>query len=297
MQKLSLRQLEIFRAVMRQGTLTAAAQSLGITQPAASRLLRDAEYILGTPMFHRQKGRLHATAEARALYPEVDRIFSGVDYLQKVAGDLRRLRAGRLHIAAIPSLAITHVARAAHRFMETHPTVTIIVSSLLNADVPDMVLNGRADLGFCFLPLPDRGLKIETLDETELVAVLPPEHPLCVHNEVTPKLLQSVPLISFSGTMPIGERIEAAFAASGIVAPMAIEVGSSFVASAFVHSGAGVALVDRLTADSGAYPHLEKRLIVPRFGIGTALVTASGIPLSRVGRAFVEELRRSIESK
>ncbi|PWW00614.1 LysR family transcriptional regulator [Hoeflea marina] len=291
MTQLSLRQLELFRAVMRQGTLTAAAQSLGITQPAASRLLRHAEDLLGTPLFHRQSGRLRATVEARALYREVDRIFNGVDYVQKVAADLHRLRAGRLHLAAIPSLAMTHAARASERFMRAHPTVTIIISSLLNHEVADMVLDGRADLGLCFLPLPNRELTIELLGETELIAVLPPDHPLCALDELTPLDLQSVPLISFSGSMPIGQRIETAFAAAGVVSPMAVEVSSTFVACAFVQAGTGVALVDRLAADCGAFPLLEKRLVVPRLGISTALVTVPGQKPSRIAADFMAELR------
>lgn len=294
MAQLSLRQLELFRAVMRLGTLTAAAQSLRITQPAASRLLRHAEDLLGTPLFHRQNGRLRATVEARALYPEVDRIFNGVDYVQKVAADLHRLRAGRLHVAAIPSLAMTHAARAAERFMRLHPTVTIIISSPLNADVPDMVLDGRADLGLSFMPLPDRGLKVELIGETELVAVLPTGHPLCSRSELSPADLKSAPLISFSGSLPIGQRIESAFSALGVVAPMAVEVSSSAIACAFVQAGTGIALVDRLAAESGAFPELEKRLVVPPIKISAALLTLPEQPLSRIVSGFIAELRRGI---
>lgn len=291
MGQLSLRQLEIFRATMRSGSLTAAAQILGITQPAASRLLRHAEDQLGMALFRRQNGRLQPTPEARALFPEVDRIYGDIEYVQRVASDLHRLRAGRLHIAAIPSLAITVLARAVGAFVGEHPSVTISTSTVLNFQVPDMVANRRADLGLAFMPIPDHDLDIVEIARTRIVAVLPPKHPLAEKPHIVPADLVGQPLISFSNSLPIGERIEAAFRREGLNQPMAIEVGNSFVACAFVRSGAGIALVDDLAVESGAFPDLQVRPVVPRLEISAVLVTAADLRPSLVASAFAEKLR------
>ena len=58
------RQLEVFTAVMRVGTVTGAAQSLNISQPALSQILLHCEDELGFKLFDREKGRLRPTAEA-----------------------------------------------------------------------------------------------------------------------------------------------------------------------------------------------------------------------------------------
>ncbi|WP_212525774.1 LysR family transcriptional regulator [Actibacterium sp. MT2.3-13A] len=291
MSKLSLRQLEVFRNIMRLGTMTAAAQALNITQPAASRLLRHAEEQLGTALFHRQNGRLRPTPEARALFPEVDRIFNSVDYVQKIAGDLHRLQAGRLHVATIPSLAATYLTWATERFLREHPAVTIIVSSVVNAEVPEMVAGGRADFGLAFLPLADAEVQVEPIGETHLAAVLPPAHPLCALPELSPHDLVGEPLVSFSGSAPIGQRIEAVFRSAGIVSPMTIEVSSSFLACAFVKAGTGIALVDWLAKANGAFPDLEMRPIKPRTHIKTAILTHPEQPPSLIAKAFMDELR------
>jgi len=277
---------------MRSGTMTAAAQSLGITQPAASRLLHHAEDQLGMLLFERANGGLQATPEAKALFPEVDRIFADIEYVQRVAEDLPRLRAGRLHIAAIPSMAITVVARALGTFVQKHPSVTISTSTVLNFEVPELVINRRADLGLAFMPIPAHGIDVEEIAQTQIVAVLPDGHPLLEKRVVTPPDLTGYPLISFSNSLPIGKWIEAAFRDFGINQPMAVEVGNSFVACAFARAGSGVALIDQLATESGAFADLHIRPVEPRLGISAVMVRPQEHRLSMLAEAFADELRQ-----
>ena len=67
---LNLRHIEIFHAIMRTGSITAAAESLNITQPAVSAVLKHFESRLQMPLFDRVNGRLRPTLEAEALLPE-----------------------------------------------------------------------------------------------------------------------------------------------------------------------------------------------------------------------------------
>ena len=67
---LKIRQIEAFRAVMLRRTVTSAAESLHVSQPAVSRLLADLESRVGFVLFERQQGRLVPTAEARVLFEE-----------------------------------------------------------------------------------------------------------------------------------------------------------------------------------------------------------------------------------
>ena len=61
------RQLEAFRAIMEHGTVTAAAERLGVSQPAVSKILAGLEHEIGYPLFTRIKRRLAPTSEARLL--------------------------------------------------------------------------------------------------------------------------------------------------------------------------------------------------------------------------------------
>ena len=69
------RQLEVFKTIMKCGTLTEAAQILDALQPALSQVLLKTEDVIGFKLFERVKGRLVSTPEAEELYPEADCIF------------------------------------------------------------------------------------------------------------------------------------------------------------------------------------------------------------------------------
>lgn len=297
MKNLSLRQLKVFRAIMRTGSLTAASKGLGISQPAASRLLSHAERQLGLTLFDRSNNRLRPTPEARLLYPDVDRLLADLEYVQRVADDLQGLKSGRLRIATITSLALTVVAEAVASFVKKFPNVNVQVETALNFDVPDIVLNRGVDFGLAFLPLPTDELWVEEIRRTDIVAVVPRDHPLARHAKLTTPDLRDEPLISFKRTLPIGDYVANAFEAAGMSPPISIEVGHSFLACSLVRAGAGIALVDSLAQDSVMFPELSFIPIEPTIPISAVLLAVENRTPSLVAQAFREILRDIVASQ
>ena len=113
---LNLRQIEVFRAVMMAGSVTAAARTLRISQPAVSRLLRYTEDRLAAPLFSRVKGRIYPTAQARVLYEEVEKVYKGLDSVQDVARTLADNLVGQLRIVAIQLLILLSSRRVLPAF-------------------------------------------------------------------------------------------------------------------------------------------------------------------------------------
>jgi DNA-binding transcriptional LysR family regulator len=85
---MNYRQLEVFRAVMQTGSVTAAARALNLTQPAVTKILQHAEDQLRFPLFNRVKGRLVPTAEAQTLFPDVERIFDDLRSVRQMVDSL-----------------------------------------------------------------------------------------------------------------------------------------------------------------------------------------------------------------
>ncbi len=98
--RLNLRQIEAFRAAFQTGSMTAAGDLMGITQPAISRLIRDLEAEIAIRLFDRTGGRITPTPDAVALFREVERSFHGLDRISRAAAELRGRREGALRIAA-----------------------------------------------------------------------------------------------------------------------------------------------------------------------------------------------------
>jgi len=83
-----LRHIEVFHAVMQTGSVSKAAELLGISQPAASKVLGHAESALGFRLFERIKGRLRPTAEAAILFVEAEKIQQGMGQVRSLAENL-----------------------------------------------------------------------------------------------------------------------------------------------------------------------------------------------------------------
>ena len=121
---MNLRQLEAFAAVMKSGSVTHAAQSMHLSQPAVSKLIADLEHAIGFKLFVRTRGSaLTVTPEAEFFFHEVERSFMGIDALKRIASDIRNLSAGNLHIVSLPALAYSFMPRVIRAVSYTHLTL------------------------------------------------------------------------------------------------------------------------------------------------------------------------------
>ena len=97
----SRRELTLLRAMYREGTVTVAAATIGMSQPAASAMLRDMDVRLGFALFSREGRRLRMTSQARALIPEVLNALTALESADRVAGDIRHGAMSRLVIGVV----------------------------------------------------------------------------------------------------------------------------------------------------------------------------------------------------
>ncbi|MEM7320763.1 MAG: LysR family transcriptional regulator, partial [Pseudomonadota bacterium] len=95
----NFRQYQAFHAIIETGTVTAAAEQLGVSQPAISNLLAQLEKSTGLTLFERSRGRLIPTPEAVFLYDEIDTVVRGLDHVNQAVVDLKNQKAGQLQVA------------------------------------------------------------------------------------------------------------------------------------------------------------------------------------------------------
>src|SRR5262245_48673913 len=195
---LTLRQLQVVRAVSQWGSVTRASMALSVSQPAVSMILRESADIAGFPLFVRRQGRLQPTAETRVLLADLDRIFEGVDRVNRLVEDMRDQRVGTVHIAATPTLADNLVPQAVALFRRTRPHVRITIQTMDNLSVVANVTREQVDFGLALAPTGFREGRTVPLASADLVCIVPRDHPLAHRLRVTPRDLADVPLISFS---------------------------------------------------------------------------------------------------
>jgi DNA-binding transcriptional LysR family regulator len=257
---LTLRHIEVIRAVLRAGTVTSAARQLAVSQPALSRTLKSAESRLGLLLFERRSGRLSPTPEALALHRDIEKAYAEIEAVERASTELRHRRGGRLTVACNPSVAATLVAAALGRLTRSAPAIRVSVQTALNHEVIEIVRARAADVGFAWDVPEHPAVRASEIGQSRLVCIVPEGHPLAAAKAVSARDLHEVPLISFSTTLPIGAALESAFAESGATRRIGIEVGQTFVAASLVRERAGIAVVDEL-----AVGELQHGLVVKPF--------------------------------
>ena len=291
----NLGHIEAFRAVMLAGTVVGAARLLNVTQPGVSRTIALLELRLGYALFERRGRRLVPTAEAEALYREVDQVYSGIERISQAALDIRFQRAGALRVATLPALAQWLVPRAITRFLAARPRVTVFVQSLPSRQIAEGVSTRQFDVGVVELPLSRPAIVIEPLDPVEIVLVMPAAHRLASRKTVALKDLGGERMILLSQHSYVRYQIDDAFASAGVAPEVVVETPSSSIACAMVAAGAGLTLVSRCTAEPFAGPEIAVRPVREALTSRYALIHPEAQTPMSLARAFEAELRSCMQ--
>ena len=279
-QRLTHRQLDVFRTVMLCGQVTRAAELLHTSQPTISRELARLEQVLGYALFERtssRMGRMRPTARALALMEEVEASYVGLDRISAHAAALAQYRQGRLQLACLPALAQALVPDAVARFAQHAPEASVSLVSLESPLLEAALTEQRHDLGLGEQPAPE-GCHSRLLLATHEVCVLPAGHPLAAKPLLAPTDFEGLPFVSLAPTDPYRQRMDQVFADAGVQRRLQVESGSAASVCALVQAGVGVALVNPLTALSLA----DTGLVLRPFAVPIAFQVHLSWPQWRV---------------
>lgn len=293
--RINHRQIEAFRAVFQTASMTAAGALMGITQPAVSRLIRDLEAEIALTLFDRSVGKLTPTPDAVALFREVQRSYQGLDRVAQAAAELGRRREGTLRIAASVAPSFHGLPPVLTRFRTAWPGVQLSLHTTSSPEVLDLVAMRHHDLGVAVLPAEGPGVTIEALPVQNAVCILPARHPLASRMMLQARDLAGIPMLMISDYSYLRQRIMQNFAAAGVQPDIVFESSFSAPICAMVAEGAGVSVLDPLTARAYAGQALVIRPFEPAVPYELKLVLPAGQPRSDRVNAFIALLRTHLE--
>lgn len=284
------RQIGAFRQVMRLGSMTAAAHALSVSQPAVSRLIADLEANLGFALFERRAGKLFPTQDAHAFGSEVERMFYGLDRLERFAKDLRGLHRGALTLATLPMVSFSILPRTLARFLRDHAGLHVAHNVHTSPRVVDLVAAGQADLGVAQVAPGRRDVRHLASWRSDCVVALPAGHRLCGRAALRPEDLNGVPMIALSHQTVTAGYVTERFASAGIDPRIVAESQPSYSACALVAEGIGAAIVDPFTPRLFGADRLCTRPFAPAIPFDVHLLGHPDHALSRPAAAFGETL-------
>lgn len=288
------RQLQAFHAIYESGTVTGAANVLGISQPGVSNLISQLERETRFRLFERVRGRLIPTPEASVLYREVDTVVRGLDHVGQAITDLQNKQGGQLQVASQHALSFGFMPRLIAQFARDRPDMSISFQSQYSSKVQEWVVAGLFEIGVSEAPQLYDELQVYPFS-LEMVVALHPENPLRQHAVLTPELLAGAPFIAMGPDHMSHRRMREAFDAAGV--PWKVRVHSHLFRNvlSFVQEGMGVALFDPLFLQHEKAGGFVTRPFRPRVMMDNIVVTSRDRPISALGRSFLELLLEEIE--
>lgn len=177
----TFRQLQVFVAVTREGTVMAAARYLRLSQSATSQALADLERQLGVALFERPGRKLRLNAMGRHLLPRAERLLDDMADLVAAAEEPEGQLRGTLNVSASATVGTYLLPPLAGRFSDAHPGVDLRLGLRNTGEVIGDLLRFDADLGLIEGLCHEPRLQSETWCEDRLVVIAAPGHPLAQH--------------------------------------------------------------------------------------------------------------------
>lgn len=204
---MELRTLQYYLAVIREESITAAARSLHLSQPALSAQLKQLEQELGTPLFvGRGRGarRLVLTEEGLLLKKRAEEILSLVGKTEQEFSTFAGTLTGEVRIGAAESQAITHLAQTARAIQDKHPAVQFNIFSSNRATVLEQLEKGLVDFGVIYGETdPARFGQLPLPHKDEWRVLMRQDSPLSKKEVITPADLIHAPLILSRTQKPV----------------------------------------------------------------------------------------------
>jgi DNA-binding transcriptional LysR family regulator len=246
---ITLTQLTAFLAVVRGGSVTAAADELVVTQPSVSSAVGALSRELGCELFERSGRGIRLTDAGRAFAPYAKDVIGLLEHGRQAAQEAAGHAARRLRIAAVTTAAESFVPTLMRAFSEQHPEIELSLAVGNREEVLDRVLTHVADVAISGKPPGDGRLRAEPLMENDIVCITAPDDAAAGGVALAAAELHDRAWLlrePGSGTRELNER----FLSERELRPRTLTLGSNGAIKQAVRAGLGVSLLSRAAVEA-----------------------------------------------
>ena len=271
---IEIRHLRLVASIADVGSVTKAAASLNLTQSALSHQLRDIEGRFNTPLFLRVGKRMVLTAAGQRVLDSARRVLAE---LGGAEADIRRIaqcRDGVIRVATECNTGYHWLPPLLRVFNRKHPRVTVNVMPDTTKPV-QALLDGRLDVAILTSTISDRRLRLRTLFNDEMVAVVSRTHPLARQPWVSARDLAAQHLLVYSSSPEESFVLQRVLAPAGL---MPAQVSFIMLTEAMIEmarAGLGVGILPRWSVQPAIASRKVAALAITRRGIGRRWTAAT----------------------
>ena len=287
-----LRQLRAFCFTAEAGSISRAAERLGLTQPSVSLQIQALERELELTLFERRGPKIRLTPEGEQLYAEAHHLVEGIDGLTgRFSEGNRPLDSGRIDIGAGETSTLYLLPATLEQFMQIHPNVRVRLHHLSVNELIEALRHDHVDFAVgAILDMPDE-LRYRAVYSHGLSLITPPDHPLARRDVITMRDLAGQDFVMPPQNMTTWRLISLVFQQHAIQFQTRLEVGSWEAVKRYVSLGFGIAIVSNVClADPN--PNIAVRSLPDVFPKRTyGAMSRRGRFLSPQARRFLEMMR------
>ncbi|WP_308197185.1 MULTISPECIES: LysR family transcriptional regulator [Anaeromyxobacter] len=285
--------LRYFVEVARQGGFTRASQSLHVTQPAISKMVKALEEELGTPLLVRERRRVTLTDAGQIVLERAEGVLDSLRVIEEEVSELSALRRGRLRIGMPPITGVTFFAPLLAEYHQAYPGIVLELREEGSHHLEALVMNRELDVGAVVLPTDEEAFGIMPFVKDELRAVLHPSHPLARRRSVELRELAGTPFVLYRPEFALHGHILEACRRAGFKPAVVSESSHWDFIVATVAANIGAALLpNTICHQLDPRQVLSVRLSEPRIPWDVALIWRKDRHLPPATRAWLELARR-----
>ena len=294
MREITLRQIEVIRAVMLRGTINGAAEHLNVSAPGISRLIKHTEESLGIRLFERRAGLFVPSVEAGAVFDQIREVYKGVENLQSALDSLQKGEDVHLAFASAPSIAQFIAARAIRTMRNRYPDLFIDLNILKIEETLDYLLLERGEFVIMSSPVRNPGIENEELASGKIVAIVPEDHHLAGKQALSVRELAGEKLIGVDPSDPYGAIVAKTFVEAGVELKHSMRGRFAQTVVSLVRHGLGVALIDEFSVAEVYMPGLVRLPLAEDVTITIYVVTKKGRVLSNFAEFGIRQFRKEL---
>ncbi|MCY0863612.1 MAG: LysR family transcriptional regulator [Sulfobacillus sp.] len=290
---MTLKQLQFLVAVSNHGSLSGAADALGLSQPAITGQLQALERELGRTLFVRAARGVHLTAAGLTVLQRAQRILSEVSLIVEDMNAAGQQIRGTVTLGMSPlsPVSIAHFPTLYRKFHQNYPDVQVDVVEVGAATLADRVKKGQVDLALMPLPILATNLVFEPLWSEELVAIVPHQDGRFGFPELPLSDLKDYPFVFMKPGFGLNHTVIRLTQDAGFVPQVVQEVSTIGAMIGFVAAGIGVAIVPReAIRQEDAVDRITVLSLTPPARRDFALVYRSWDDLSRVAQQLAKSI-------
>ncbi len=286
---ISAESYKIFYHVAREGSISRAAESLFITQPAVSRTIRQLEEKIGSMLFFRTAKGVKLTGEGKILFGFVEQAFNYLSLGERMISQMKALESGSISIGVGDSICKLYLIPYLKRYNTDHPGIAIHITNQKSHQIIEMLKRGQIDVGIVNLPIEDDALRITQVMEIHDCFAVGGKYHHLAEEPIALKELEHYPVMLIEKGSNSRRYVEDFLLSRGVRLEPDFELGNFELLAQFALINLGVACIVReffpVEFESGLLSAVPLEEEIPARGIG--LITLKVVPLSAATRELI----------